>query len=482
MAGDPATQHGADHAGGFLGGGLFARGHAHEGTGLQAQLLGQSRGAVGQELGNTAGESAAFVYLEPAGLVAGLNLHVRQELVDPLSALGKAVHRHGLDRRALEGAEAAALDDFGNVLNLQVDPQVGLVGAVTLHGLVVGDVPEGCLGHPLVLTELLKHRHQHVLQGGQHVLLGGEGHLHVQLVELAGGTVGTGVLVPEAGGDLEVPVKAGGHQQLLELLGSLGQGVELAGMVPGRHQVVSRALRRRSGQNGGGDLQEALLGHEPAQLRHHLAAQNDIALDGRVAQIQEPVLEAGIFVRLLGLVDLKGQLVVNTLAKHLDLLRNHLNFTGGKLGVLALPLPDDTGDGQGGLLVDGLDPLHHVLGLDNHLGSTVVVPEHTEGKVRAHLPDVFQPADNGHGLAGIGKPELAAVMCSGLHHRKDPLSSEFSPYIIPQSWWLVNKNRASQAKKSRQADNTACHDRHIMIFPPTVPPGTFLSTPSGRRQ
>ena len=61
-------------------------------------------------------------------------------------------------------------------------------------------------------------------------------------VELAGGTVAPGVLVPEAGGNLEVLVKAGGHQQLLELLGGLGQGVELARMLAGGHQVVPGAL------------------------------------------------------------------------------------------------------------------------------------------------------------------------------------------------------------------------------------------------
>ena len=214
-------------------------------------------------------------------------------------------------------------------------------------------------------------------------------------------------------------------------------------MVPGRHQIVSRALGRRGGKDGGGNLQEALLGHQPAQLRHHLAAQDDVALHRRIPQIQEPVLETGILIGLLGLVDLKRQLVVNALAQHFDFLGNHLDFAGGKLGVLALPLPDDAGDGQGRLLVDGLDPLHHLFGFDNHLGGAVIVPQYAESKVRAYLPDVFQPADNGHGLAGIGKPELAAVMCSGLHHRKDPLSSEFNPYIIPQSWLFVNKNRAS---------------------------------------
>ena len=44
------------------------------------------------------------------------------------------------------------------------------------------------------------------------------------------------------GGDLEIAVKAGGHQQLLELLRRLRQGVEFARMVSGRHQVVPGAF------------------------------------------------------------------------------------------------------------------------------------------------------------------------------------------------------------------------------------------------
>src|SRR5437763_12227478 len=42
-------------------------------------------------------------------------------------------------------------------------------------------------------------------------------HLEIELVELAGGAVGAGGFVPEAGRDLEIAVKPGHHQQLLEL-------------------------------------------------------------------------------------------------------------------------------------------------------------------------------------------------------------------------------------------------------------------------
>jgi len=137
---------------------------------------------------------------------------------------------------------------------VRVDTQVGLVGAVGLHGVVVGDTAEGRGGGHVVGAILGEDGRQHILQHGENVVLGGEGHLHIQLIELTGGAVAAGVLIPEAGGDLEVAVEAGGHQQLLELLGRLGQGVELAGMLAGGHQIVAGTLGGGGGEDGGGDL------------------------------------------------------------------------------------------------------------------------------------------------------------------------------------------------------------------------------------
>ena len=416
VTGNPLAQQGADDTGGLLGDGFLARRHADEAAGLQVQLGGQRILAIRQELGNAAGEISVFVHLHPAGFAAGLDFHVGQELVDPLPRLGEVVHGDSLDGRALEGGEAAALHLSGDVLNFQIDTQVGLVRAVALHGLIVRNVAEGGSGDPLVLAELVEHGHQHIFQYAQHVRLTGEGHLHIQLIEFAGGAVGTGVLVPEAGGNLEVTVKAGGHQQLLELLGRLGQSVELAGVVPGGNQIVPGALRGGSGEDGGGDLQKSLLGHQPPQLGHHLTAQDDVGLHGGVAQVEEAVFQAGVLVGVLALVDLKGQLVVNALAQHLDFFGDDLDFAGGELGILALPLPDGAGDGDGGLLVDGLDELHHLFIFNDHLGGAVEVPQDAERKIRAHLPDILQPANDGNGLARVGKTQLAAVMGSGLHH------------------------------------------------------------------
>ena len=265
----------------------------HQGVVFQGEAflhLGrQSRVGV-EELGDAAHNLALVVHPEPVGLLPRLDLHVGAELVNGLAGQLAARHRHGLDEVPLEGAKAAALQQVRHVLHPQVDAQVRLVRAELLHGLEVGDAGEGRLGGDVVGAVLGEDGRQHLLDDGEHVLLPGKGHLHIQLVELAGGAVAAGVLVPEAGGNLEVLVKAGGHQQLLELLGRLGQGVELPRVLAGGHQVVPGALGGGGGEDGGGDFQKALVLHGPAQGGDHLAAQDDVPLYLGVAQIQIAVL------------------------------------------------------------------------------------------------------------------------------------------------------------------------------------------------
>ena len=318
VVGAECAQLGAQHARGFLGHGQLARRQTHEAAGCQAQGLHHLLLDGLDELGDAAHDLLALVVAEPVGFLPGLYLHVGAQLVDLLAGTLEPGDHHGLDGVSLKGPEAAPGQGGGGVLDEEVDAQVGLVGAVELHGIVELDAAEGGGGHPVVDAELLKHGHQHPLQHGQHVVLGGEGHLHVQLIELAGGAVAPGVLVPEAGGDLEVLVEAGGHQQLLELLGGLGQGVELAGVLAGGHQVVPGPLGGGGGQDGGGDLQKSFADHGGAEGGHHVGAQDDVALDLGVAQVEVTVLQPGGLVGLPGAVDGEGQLVVAAAAQYLD--------------------------------------------------------------------------------------------------------------------------------------------------------------------
>ena len=70
-------------------------------------------------------------------------------------------------------------------------------------------------------------------------------HFDVELVELAGRTVGAGVLVAKARSNLEITVEPGNHEQLLELLRRLGQGIKFSRMDARRHKIVACAFRRR---------------------------------------------------------------------------------------------------------------------------------------------------------------------------------------------------------------------------------------------
>ncbi len=67
------------------------------------------------------------------------------------------------------------------------------------------------------------------LPGQKHILLSGKGHFHIQLIELAGRAVPRASSSRKQGGYLEIAVKSGGHQQLLKLLGRLGQCVKSPG-------------------------------------------------------------------------------------------------------------------------------------------------------------------------------------------------------------------------------------------------------------
>ena len=150
-----------------------------------------------------------------------------------------------------------------DVLHLQRVAQVRLVGAVFPHRLGIGDHRK-FRRHRLAAGELLEHAAHHRLDRVEHVLLGDEAHLQIELVELAGRAVGAGVLVAEAGRDLEIAIEARHHDELLELLRRLRQRVELARMDARRHEVVARALRRRRGQDRRLEFEEALLLHAAA--------------------------------------------------------------------------------------------------------------------------------------------------------------------------------------------------------------------------
>ena len=250
--------------------------------------------------------------------------------------------RSALDRaRRGERVELGAREHLGELDQLHAEAEVGLVGAVAIHGLVPGDLRDrarSLAGHPLGGVE---HR---LGDGGEHVVLVDEAHLGVELHELVL-AVGAEVLVAEAAGDLEVALDAAHHQQLLVELRRLRQGVEAARLLARRHQELACPLRRRGHQHRRLDLGEALALHGAADGAVDVGTHLQVALHPIATEVEVAVAEA------YGLVDVgspgvdrEGRRLGD--AQDLDGAVAHLDLTGGhgRVDRLARPGPHRAGD------------------------------------------------------------------------------------------------------------------------------------------
>ena len=280
-------------------------------------------------LGERAG--AALLALAPEDVAeARLALALRpgiHAVAEGAVAAGRRGDRPHLDLRvggdlAGEDLEAGVAEMLRDVLHLDRVAEVRLVGAVFPHRVRIGDARE-LLRHALAAAELEEQLAQHRLDRLEHVLLLDEAHLDVELVELAGRAVGAGVLVAEAGRDLEVAVEARDHDELLELLRRLRQGVELAGMQPRRHQKVARALRRGRRQDRRLELEEAGAGHAPADRRDDLRPLQDVAVELVAAKVEEAVFQPRLL-RVFGVAEHR-QRQLGRGAQHLDLAGENLH-------------------------------------------------------------------------------------------------------------------------------------------------------------
>src|SRR5439155_9672983 len=181
-----------------------------------------------------------------------------------------------------------------------------------------------------------------------------ERHLDIQLIELSRRSIGPGVFVSKARGDLEVAVEAGHHQELLELLRRLGQGIELPRMDAARYQVIARAFGGARRENRRLKLQEALLLHAAPDGGNHARAEHDVRVDLFAAQIKEPVAEALLFRDVVGPRNLERQRFGGR--QDVDLVDYDLDLPGGESGIdVLLRAGDDAAcDGDHAFEPDGL--------------------------------------------------------------------------------------------------------------------------------
>ena len=202
---------------------------------LEGELLPKLADDGAQVLGDTGREALRRVLGDgqparpegPHELVVAVG-HLAGQGLGPSRHPDRLDHAPGLGQGVAKDAELGAGGQLGDVGELEAEPQVGLVGAVAAHGLGVGQ--DGNLSD-VDAEDLLPELPDELAHDLEDVVAGDEAHLQVDLGEL-GLAVGAGVFIAEALADLQVAVAARDHEDLLEDLRALRQGVELAGVEP----------------------------------------------------------------------------------------------------------------------------------------------------------------------------------------------------------------------------------------------------------
>ena len=272
--------------------------------------------------------------------------------------------------------------------------------------------------HRAAAAELLEDPAQHRLDRREHILLRDEAHLDIELIEFAGAAVGARILVAETGRDLEIAVEARHHDELLELLRRLRQGVEFSRMQPGRHQKIARAFRARSGEDRRLELEKSLCLHARAEGIDDLPAQHDVLMQLFPAQIEESIAQPHV----LGIVLLAehGHRQFGGGSQNLDL--GHIDFdeAGRHFGIFGArwAAPDRSVDPDHpfrakllGLGESRRIRIHHALGY-------AIMIAKIDEQDAAMIADTMAPAGETNRFAGVGFAQGAAAMGTVAVHNK----------------------------------------------------------------
>ena len=205
--------------------------------------------------------------------------------------------------RRIEDCESPAAGPVAEVVYLHAETDIRLVRAVTGHRLAPRYTREGTA--ELDAERLAEQVLGEPFEDFEHVFLFDERHLAVYLGEFRL-AVGPQVLIAEAAYDLEIAVVAGDHQQLLESLRRLRQGVEFAGIhARGDHEVAG-PFRRGADEERRLYFEEAFSVEKTAGALGHAVAQQDVALQGWPAQVEITVFHAEFVAAVAVLLDGEG--------------------------------------------------------------------------------------------------------------------------------------------------------------------------------
>src|SRR5919202_4775735 len=396
--------------------GIFVRHEEHVVAAFGPERLAQRLLLSGrEELGDRPGELVFFdeEVSEPTGAAGRRDGGQLVELAArevPEIPDGDAAHRPaGLDRAA-EDLELRGAGYLADVSQLQAEADVGLVGAEASKRLCVGEAREGFV-EDLLAAEFLYDLDIEALDELQDLLLGCVAHLEVELGVL-GLPVASLVLIAQSPGYLEVALEASDHEELLELLGRLREGVELPRIEAARDQVVAGALRGRFGQERRLDLDEATLLEVIAHVLDDPVAKEDVVPHPGTPQVEVAVLQAEQLIHGPVAVDLERRRLGG--AKHPQIARLDLDLAGRQVGVLvALGAPDDLTLDRDGILGPELLSCREdrvAFRVEGHLGYPPAIAQIYKDQTPM-VPPAMHPSGEPNPLADVLLAQLSGGPC-----------------------------------------------------------------------
>src|SRR5208337_269185 len=326
-----------------------------------------------------------------------------------LANLGRADGNHRqvfVDAQLIELIRRKTIGDVGE----GGQAQVGLVDAVLAHGFVKVHALEGRFD---LVPGGFESRGKKALDHFPNAFGLRVGHFQIDLGEF-GLAVGAQIFVAEAAHDLEILIEARDHQDLLEQLRRLRQGVEHSRLDAAGDEIVARAFGRGAGHERGFDFEEALRGEIVADGQRHFMPQFDVELHSVAAQVDVTIFQAHLFVRQHRVRGQKGQRL--RYVQNAQFFHYQFDFAGRNIGVngIGIAALDLSYGRDHELVAQGFRLFVHggiEFVVEDHLGYAGAVAQVDEDDL-AEVAAAVDPSHEHNFLACIGESKLPAHMSS----------------------------------------------------------------------
>src|SRR5690625_1946823 len=464
-------------------GGRPVRGDEQQQVALVRCKLTKAGQLVVQELGDRTAETVAAA-AEPGEAASSVLLGVRLQFTDDLAADASCVlrgHRQDFGDRACfdrlaESLEATFPEQGGGILQLQAEADVRFVTAVPVQRIGVGKPGERSCW--CFTVRALQDERDELVVEADDVFLVDEADFDVQLGEVRL-PVSAQVLVAEAAGDLEVTFEAADHQHLLEQLGALGQGIELAGRQAGGDDEVAGAFRGGAGEQRRLDLDEAAAVQVIPDGLGYLVTQPYRCGGCGAPQVEVAVPEAQLLTHCRG-GDAAGQQDWRSAGLRQDgeLHSDHLDRSGtASLALLSRPLTHCAADVQHELTADtfGRRKRVRVIRFDHDLNESGPVAQVDEYQ-SAEVTPAVDPARQADAVAGISRTQFSAPVASFHEFSQSSSqrrrSSSATVCWVPSARFLTSKVPAARSRSPRSAAIRAterAESDHILPAPGGLP-------------